>query len=267
MSQYEITVRGKCVLVGLVVLIVGLSTFFAVRAIDFSDTDAPSTLSNGATSDDSEFDADDYDNDPTPAPTPPPTPTPSPLPEDINEPEYEDSDSPYYLDSDYDDSDPSSHYNEEAPHGSLTQGPVSYDPSSGALSFLFTPTLHSSIDDDTVSLIGSLLASLDNTSEYHIVVEFPIISGDGTDILLSAIEEAFALYNIDVRDLIFSTLQTHAGDQTFEVNIFFQDRTEGSSEAANEDSTEASSETVAETAAEASTEGSAAEEPIDPGPK
>jgi len=229
MSKYELTARGKGILAVLIVILIGLPTFFIVRAIDFSDTDDSATLSNGTPSDDAYSNTYDNDAEATPAPTPTPTPTPTPPPEEeINEPEYEDLDPPDdYLENDYEDDDEDiepSYNNEETLQDTPTYGPVNFNPSSGTLSFLFTPALHNSLDDETVRLLGDLLTSPMNTPEHQIVVEFPIISGDSAEVLRTAVEGAFVAHNVDSRNLVFYVSQTHADEQTFEVNLSFQAR-------------------------------------------
>lgn len=209
MRKYELTERGKMVIAIVLVLIVLVSsTIFAVRALDFSPANAPrqgldSLLPSGGDFNPSGdgaalLPAPEVESDSTPAPTP--TPTPEPQTGSSNG----DGETEQYIPA--------------------VTGPVGFSRAAGTLSFLFTPHLQDAVDADTVSLMGELLASPRNTPESQIVVEIPQLTRNETAALTSAIAEAFSTHGVARRDLVFNTFQPAPGEETFEINIFFQVR-------------------------------------------
>ena len=117
--------------------------------------------------------------------------------------------------------DPLNNKEPESHDPSLT-GVKSFDFEAGIMSFLFTPELQTAIDDNTIHMIGELLASPQNTGDRKIAVEIPQLSDESTLIITTAIIDAFNTHDIPVNDIIFLVYQPEADIRTSEISISFQ---------------------------------------------
>ena len=101
-------------------------------------------------------------------------------------------------------------------------GPIDYDIANGTMAFLFTPDLQTSLDDNTVSMIGELLSSPKNTNTSKIAVEIPQLPDDEVAIVTTAIINAFATYEVPLSDIVFFIYHPEMIERTLKINISFQ---------------------------------------------
>jgi len=99
---------------------------------------------------------------------------------------------------------------------------VSLDIDAGIMTFPYTPGLLTSLDDNTVSLIGALLSSPENTENAVIAVEIPQLSDDDTATLTAAMIDAFNTYEVPLSDIIFTVYQPEQDAKTFKIGISFR---------------------------------------------
>jgi len=101
-------------------------------------------------------------------------------------------------------------------------GPTTFDLDSGTMTFLFTPEQQDTLDDNTVSKIGELLASPKNTNDAKIVVEVPHLPYNETLIMTDAIINAFAANAVSQSNIGFTVYLPEVDTSTFEINISFK---------------------------------------------
>jgi len=98
-------------------------------------------------------------------------------------------------------------------------GPIAFDIDAGTMTFLYTPSLQSALDDETASLIGQLLTSPQNSNDSNIAVEIPQLPEDDTAVLTTVILNAFINYNVPLSDITFFVYQPEPDAETYEINI------------------------------------------------
>ena len=101
-------------------------------------------------------------------------------------------------------------------------GPEVFDFSAGFLTFLFTPDIQTTLDDNTISILGALLASAQNTDDSMIAVEIPQLPDDNTAIITNAIISAFNAYEVPLSDIVFFVYQPEPDVQTYLITISFE---------------------------------------------
>ena len=229
MKSYELTERGKIIIaVILVILLLVLpSTILAVKA--WAGTAPPP------------------DDPPVTAEPLPATPDddlpeiPEPLPDGSGSDPLEHEDDPIddpagdEADDTADDpageptdQDPPQGDNGEAGSSDLTGeqqefGPVSLDIAKGTMVFIFSPELQDTLDPETTAMLGEFITSPKNKTDTQVLVEMPSLSQKDTTKVISAVTNAFALYEVARKDLVFRTLQTETNGEPFEVMMSFYD--------------------------------------------
>jgi len=106
-------------------------------------------------------------------------------------------------------------------HDPSLSGPLTYDSTNGIIKFLFTPDNQTELDDNTITMIGMLLTSQQDTEDKKIAVEIPQVSDTETAVITTAIINALEVYDIPVSDIVFLIYQPEPDIQTFEINISF----------------------------------------------
>jgi len=101
-------------------------------------------------------------------------------------------------------------------------GPVHFDLDAGILTFLFTPDMQSSLDENSLSVIGAFLTSPQNNADSKIAVEIPQLPDEDTALLTKAIIDAFIILEVPLSDITFIVYQTEPDTQTFEIKMFYQ---------------------------------------------
>ena len=104
-------------------------------------------------------------------------------------------------------------------------GPVGLDKTAGTMSFLYAPDLQSSLDADTISMMGDFITSPRNTDDSQITVELPQLSENETTELISAITDAFAQHSIAQNDISYIVTSSTPDDHIFEVYLSFTQAT------------------------------------------
>ena len=99
---------------------------------------------------------------------------------------------------------------------------IAMDLNEGIMTFLFSPEMQTSLDEDTTTAIGQLLTSPKNTGDAKLAVEIPQISDAETAVITSAILNVFSSHSIPLSDIIFFVYQPDEDIKTFKINISFQ---------------------------------------------
>ena len=229
MKSYELTERGKIIIavVLIILLLVLPSTILAIKAWagtapppddppvtavplpatpDDDLPEIPEPLPDGSGSDPLEHE-DDPTDDPADDEAGDPTDDPAGQPMD-QEPSQND-------DGEDGSSDPAGEPQEF--------GPVSLDISKGTMVFIFSPDLQDTLDPETTAMLGEFITSPKNKTDTQILVEMPSLSQKDTTKVISAVTNAFALYEIARKDLVFKTLQTETNGEPFEDMMSFYD--------------------------------------------
>jgi len=111
--------------------------------------------------------------------------------------------------------------NTAAPLDPTLAGLTAFDFNAGVITFLYTPDLQADIDDNTVSVIGTLLASPQNADDSKIAVEIPLLPDDDTAALTAAIIRVFNTYEVSISDIVFFVYQPEPDVNTFEITMSF----------------------------------------------
>jgi hypothetical protein len=207
-KKYEITNRGKVVITIIVVILLLLlpASLFAISSCNRKPP-SDDTLSK------------------PPLPTEDITITEPPLP----------TDGSGFDPSDTTDSEPTSSTQEDTSdnsgngvqgNGNGTTDPPEYGPvglniSEGTMLFIFSPKAQDALDNATVEMLSEFLSSPKNTGNAQIQVEMPRISDDDTTVLLAAVKEAFALYDVPIADIVYVKNQTAVTEDYFEVALSY----------------------------------------------
>ena len=101
-------------------------------------------------------------------------------------------------------------------------GPIAFDIDSGHMTFLFSPEAQTTLDDNTITKIGELLSSPQNTSDKKITVDIPQLSDGDMAVLTAAIINAFSTYDVPMSHIIFFVYQPRPDINIFEVNVAFR---------------------------------------------
>jgi len=100
---------------------------------------------------------------------------------------------------------------------------IAFDLSAGTMTFRVTAGMQVSLDASTVSKIGELLTSSQNTTNSKIVVEIPQLSENESRAVTTAITDAFETHEVPLSDIVFfvySPPDSHS--QIFDINISFR---------------------------------------------
>ena len=100
-------------------------------------------------------------------------------------------------------------------------GLLGIDPAEGTLSFLFSPELQDSLDDETASKLGEFLASPKNRPGTQIAVEMPILPETEKTLLISVVASAFASHGVSDNQFAYITYQSGTIESSFEVKLSF----------------------------------------------
>ena len=108
-----------------------------------------------------------------------------------------------------------------SPGSSLT-GSATLDIDDGKMTFLFAPSLQTTLEDNTSSTIGQLLLSPKNTEDAKIAVEIPQLPDEDTAVLTTVILNAFITHDVSLSDIVFFVYQPESDEEPFEINISFK---------------------------------------------
>ena len=108
---------------------------------------------------------------------------------------------------------------ESTPLAPALTNTVNADFDAGTMTFFFTPNAQTSLDENTVSVIGELLLSPKNTEDSTIVVEIPQLDDDDMAVLTTAVINAFSAHEVPLSDIVFIIYQPEPDTQTFKINI------------------------------------------------
>ena len=227
MSRYEFTERGKVIIVVLIIAILVIpASVIAFRVRNGS----PPTDINGSqivqpTPDDSLPD----EQEPVVTESPPPDDNgyePVDPPREGNgeqgsfDPPVEPPDEPDDPEEPVDPGDPGGDVHPPEPE--LPEiGPIGIDRSAGTMQFLFAPELQTSLDADTIAMLGDFITSPRNTNNARILVEIPVLPAAQTTTLTLAIADAFSQYGVSQRVLSFETYRSDLTEDSFEVMLSF----------------------------------------------
>jgi len=118
---------------------------------------------------------------------------------------------------------PSDNYPEDQePLDPNLTGVKTFDFDAGILTFLFTPELQTALDDNITSMIGELLTSPKNIDNAKISVEIPNLPDEETEVLTTAIINAFTKHDVSLSDIVFFVYQPKQDEQTFAIKMYFQ---------------------------------------------
>ena len=93
-------------------------------------------------------------------------------------------------------------------------------PTEGMLSFIFAPNYQDALDTETMSALSVLISSPSYSHSSTIAVETPALSDYYTQVLMTAINNAFAAYGIYGQSIAHIILQSVTVDESFEVSIY-----------------------------------------------
>ena len=93
--------------------------------------------------------------------------------------------------------------------------------SEGSLSFRFSPTLQTSLDAETASMVVDFLRAPDYSPDCLIVVSMPSLSNEDSERLMSAVVSALAPHGISETRLRREIQSAAAAGETFDVNLRF----------------------------------------------
>ena len=210
MEGYELTDRGKIVLtVVLVVLLFFLPAAILIfSAVSSQPTSPPEELTSQAS----------VTPPTTPAETPPSviTESPPPIGGGFNPPDT----SPPKGDDPGEREPPVG----QGPSPTPGAGQSSVNPTEGTLSFLFSPNLHSNLDDDTSSMLDVFLSSPKNTPDSIVAVETPQLPPEISEIFVPVIVGALASKGVSESRIAYITNQTVPLADAFEVSLSYISR-------------------------------------------
>jgi len=93
-------------------------------------------------------------------------------------------------------------------------GPLSINLAEGTMSFLFSPSLQEVLDPETALVLSEFLTSPLNTNDAHILVEMPLLPEDDVSVIISAVSDAFAQHGVTQSGLAYITHPTTDTDAT-----------------------------------------------------
>jgi len=240
LKGYEITDRGKIIVaVVLVVVILTTAVFLAVRALNgslYPPEEPPQVVDPGPGDDEISGDpinGDDPTDDPNGDPTDDPNdnPTGDPVDDPGRDPNGNTVDDP----SDDPTDDPNDDPNEDPtgdPSGDPTEippevGPVSINRSEGTMSFMFAPSVQSTLDNNSILMLKEFIDSPMNTSGSQLTVEMPHLSESDVTTLIRAITGAFSEYGIAQRDITFLVYrpESTSDSSAYEIKLSFRQPT------------------------------------------
>ena len=212
MEGYELTDRGKIVItVVLVVLLLFLpAAILLFHAMAGQSSQLPDDQDLQASFSPPSISAE--------TPNPPITESPPPNGGGFNPPEVSQPNG---------DGDPGTtpSQNGQAPSRPPGSGQSSVNPTEGTLSFLFSPNLQSSLDDETSSMLDEFLRSPKNTTNSIIAVKTPQLSLDVSQKFVSIIVDSFAKRDVPETRLAYITdSSVPLADGSFEVDMSFISR-------------------------------------------
>ena len=224
MKGYEVTERGKFIIVVLVIaLLIIPATVIAFRVWSSSQplpSDDPGQHIAQPTPDGSGQD----DPEPGEIENPPPDgsePDPADPPDEGNS-EQGSFDPPVEPPDDTDDPEnPVAPGDDELPDEPPKIGPVGINRNAGTMQFMFAPEHQDALDPDTLSMLGEFVDSPGNTKDSFILVKIPSLPAEKNSILTSAIIDAFSQQGIARRTLSFETYQSNSDDDSFEIRLSF----------------------------------------------
>jgi len=115
--------------------------------------------------------------------------------------------------------------NGQAPSRPPGSGQSSVNPIEGTLSFLFSPNLQDTLDDETSSMIDEFLSSPKNTINSIIAVKTPQLSFDVSQKFVTIIVDSFAERDVpETRIAYITDPSVPLADGSFEVNLSFISR-------------------------------------------
>ena len=100
-------------------------------------------------------------------------------------------------------------------------GLVNINRTGGTMSFMFAPDQQNALDSDTISTLGEFVTSPRNTDNSVILVEMPDLPASQKSALTAAIADAFSKQGITRSGLLFETYAAQSGDSSFEVRLSF----------------------------------------------
>jgi len=99
---------------------------------------------------------------------------------------------------------------------------ITMDVNEGIMTFLFSPELQTTLDENTASAIGQLLTSPKNTNGAKLAVEIPQLADDKTAVITTAILNTLNSHEVPLSDIIFFVYQPDTDIKEFKINISFQ---------------------------------------------
>jgi len=96
------------------------------------------------------------------------------------------------------------------------------DIQAGVLTFMFTPSVQTSFDENTISLIGELLTSPKNTDDAQIAVVIPQLTDADAMTLTTAVSDAFTAYNVPLSRIVFYVNTPEPNTESHELTIRLQ---------------------------------------------
>ena len=100
-------------------------------------------------------------------------------------------------------------------------GPIAFDSEAGMMAFLFTPGSQSALDEESLSMIGELLKSPQNTTASILTVEIPLLSDEETAVVTGAVVDAFSSYEVPLSKIVFYIYHPEPNIKTYEISLKF----------------------------------------------
>jgi len=99
---------------------------------------------------------------------------------------------------------------------------VFFDADSGTITFPFTPSTQSALDESAFSMIGEFVASPLYTDNTIIAIAIPHLPDEGEAVsLTTAVIDALTTFEVPKSSIVFFVYQPEPGAQTFEVTLSF----------------------------------------------
>jgi len=100
-------------------------------------------------------------------------------------------------------------------------GPVSLNRGEGKMTFRFSPDLQDALDSGTLTMLEDFVSLPANTVDSQVMVEIPQLPEEDISLMISAITDAFADNGISLENLAFLTYSTDTDEQSYEIRLSF----------------------------------------------
>jgi len=104
----------------------------------------------------------------------------------------------------------------------LQENPEDFDFSDGVMKFMFTPSTQTSLDENTIAMLGAFLTSPQNTENAKIAVEIPQLPDAESNIITTAVINALTNFEVPLSKIIFYVYQAPSGMESYELKIMTQ---------------------------------------------